>query len=45
MQVDTQPFPVNTIELASKKVLVRPIKAKEKNIVIGDPHEGSGQEG
>jgi hypothetical protein len=31
--VDTQPFPINIIELASNKVLVRkwPIKAKEKS--------------
>jgi hypothetical protein len=39
MQVDTQPFPVNTIELTCKKVLVRPEvadKGKGKNIVIGD---------
>jgi hypothetical protein len=38
--VDTQPFPVSTIELLSKKVLVRPEvtdKDKCKNIVIGDP--------
>jgi hypothetical protein len=40
MQVDTQPFPVNTIELTCKKVLVRPEMAdkdKGKGIVIGDP--------
>jgi hypothetical protein len=40
MQVDTQPFPVNTIELICKKVLVRPEmadKGKGKGIVIGDP--------
>jgi hypothetical protein len=38
--VDTQPFPVSTIEPASKKVLVRPKvpdKGKGKNIVTGDP--------
>jgi hypothetical protein len=38
--VHTQPFPINIIELASKKVLVRPKvvdKGKGKNIVIGDP--------
>jgi hypothetical protein len=38
--VDTQPFPVNTIEPTSKKVLVRPEvadKGKDKNIVIGGP--------
>jgi hypothetical protein len=27
--VDTQPFPINTIELASKRVLVRPEVAKK----------------
>ena len=40
MQVDTQPFPVNTIELTCKKVLVWPEmanKGKGKGIVIGDP--------
>jgi hypothetical protein len=40
MQVDTQPFPVNTIELTCKKVLVRPEmadKGKGKDIVIGNP--------
>jgi hypothetical protein len=40
IQVDTQPFPVNTIEPTSKKVLVRPKmanKGKGKSIVIGDP--------
>jgi hypothetical protein len=40
MQVDTQPFPVNAIELTCKKVLVRPEmadKGKGKGIVIGDP--------
>jgi hypothetical protein len=42
--VDTQPFPVNTIEPTSKKVLVRPEvadKGKDKNIIIGDPHTSS----
>jgi hypothetical protein len=40
MQVDTQPFPVNTIELTCKKVLVRPEMAdkdKGKGIVISNP--------
>jgi hypothetical protein len=40
MQVDTQPFHVNKIELICKKVLVRPKmadKGKGKGIVIGDP--------
>jgi hypothetical protein len=41
MQDDTQPFPVNTIDLNNKKVLVRPEvadKDKGKGIIIGDPH-------
>lgn len=41
MPIDTKPFPVNIIELANKKVLVRPEvtdKDKGKSIVIGDPH-------
>jgi hypothetical protein len=40
MLVDKQPFPVNIIELASKKILVRSKvanKCKGKNIVVGDP--------
>jgi hypothetical protein len=40
MQVDTQPFPINTIEPTCKEVLVRPEvvdKGKGKNIIIGDP--------
>jgi hypothetical protein len=40
MQVDTQPFPINTIEPTCKKVLVRPEmadKGKGRGIVIGDP--------
>jgi hypothetical protein len=40
IQVDTQPFLVNTIETTSKKVLVRPEvadKGKDKNIIIDDP--------
>jgi hypothetical protein len=40
MQVDRQPFPVNTIEVTCEKVLVRPEmvdKGKGKGIIIGDP--------
>jgi hypothetical protein len=40
MQVDTQPFPVNTIDIACKKILVRPEiadKGKSKDILIGNP--------
>jgi hypothetical protein len=38
--VDTQPFPVNTIDVACEKVLVRPEmadKSKSKDIIIDDP--------
>jgi hypothetical protein len=40
MRVDTQPFPVNTIEPTCKEVLVRPEladKGKDKNTIIDDP--------
>jgi hypothetical protein len=40
MQVDTQPFHVNTIEPTCKKIMVSPKvddKGKGKNIVTGDP--------
>ena len=40
MQVDTQPFPVNTIDVACEKILVRPEmadKSKSKDIIIDDP--------
>jgi hypothetical protein len=39
MQVDTQQFPVNTIEPTCKRVLVRAEvadKGKDKNTIIGD---------
>jgi hypothetical protein len=48
MQVDTQPFHVNTIEPTSKKVLVRPEmvdKSKGKSIVIGDPRTSNKSQG
>jgi hypothetical protein len=49
MQVDAQPFLVNTIEPTNKKVLVQPKiadKGKDKNIVIGDPRTSNiSQEG
>jgi hypothetical protein len=38
--VDTQPFLVNTIDIACKKILVRPEmanKGKSKDIIIGNP--------
>jgi hypothetical protein len=40
MQVDTQPFPINTIDVVCENVLVRPEmadKSKNKDIIIGDP--------
>jgi hypothetical protein len=40
MQVDTQPFPVDTIEFTCENVLVQPEiadKDKDKNIIIGNP--------
>ena len=45
MQVDTQPFPVNTIELACKRVLVRPEmadKGKGKETIIGNAKKADG---
>jgi hypothetical protein len=38
--VDTQPFPVNTIDITCIKILVRPEiadKGKSKDILIGEP--------
>ena len=46
--MDTQPFPVNTIEPTSKKVFVRPEmadKGKGESIVIGDPHTSNISQG
>ena len=48
MQVDTQPFSINTIEPTSKKVLVRPEmadKGKGKSIIIGDPRTSNISQG
>jgi hypothetical protein len=48
MQVDTQPFSINTIEPTSKKVLVRlemAEKGKGKNIVIGGPRTSNISQG
>jgi hypothetical protein len=39
MQVDNQPFPINTMELQQPKVLVRPHQVeatKGKNMMVGD---------
>jgi hypothetical protein len=46
--VDTQPFPIHIIELASKRVLVRPEvtdKGKGKNIIIDDPRTSNISQG
>jgi hypothetical protein len=46
--VDTQPFPINIIELESKKVLVRPEvidKGIGKNIIVGDPRTSNISQG
>jgi hypothetical protein len=48
MQVNTQSFPVNTIERTSKKVFVRPKmvnKGKGESIIIGDPHTSNISQG
>jgi hypothetical protein len=46
MQVHTQPFPINIIELPSKKFLVRPeVAVKGKNIIIGDPRTSNISQG
>jgi ferredoxin-NADP reductase len=39
MQVDKQPFPINTMELQQPKVMVRPHQAqatKGKNVMVGE---------
>jgi hypothetical protein len=48
MQIDTEPFTINIIELTNKKVLVRPEvadKDKGNNIVIGDPRTSNTSRG
>jgi hypothetical protein len=45
MQVDTEPFPMNTIDFEGKKVLIRPSKTdkrKDKEIIIGNTREADG---
>ena len=40
MQVDSNPFPMHTVELQNPKVLIRPNQAestKGKNVIIGEP--------
>ena len=42
MQIDKQPFPMNTIDLEGKNVLIRPDKAEldiKENVVIGESRE------
>lgn len=39
MEIDSQPFPVNVIDLQNSKVLVRPSQAditKGRNVIIGE---------
>jgi hypothetical protein len=41
MQIDRQLFPINTLEIKGKKVLLRPEvahKTKSNSIIVGDPH-------
>jgi hypothetical protein len=47
MQVDTEPFPINMINFAGKKVLVRPNtadKGKDKEIIIVNAREADGNQ-
>jgi hypothetical protein len=40
MQIDKQPFPMNTLELHGKKVLIQPEMAEyanKDNVVVGEP--------
>src|SRR6266498_2434466 len=40
MQIDKQPFPMNTLGLEGKKVLIRPEVAEsayKNNVVVGEP--------
>ena len=40
MQIDKQPFPMNTLGLEGKKVLIRPEvagSANKNNVIIGEP--------
>lgn len=42
MQVDKQPFPMNTMDLEGKKVLIQPDvaeSANRNNVVIGEPRK------
>ena len=42
MQVDKQPFPMNTMDLEGKKLLIRPEVAKsanKANVIVGEPRK------
>ena len=42
MQVDKHPFPMNTMELEGKKLLIRPKvaeSANKANIIVGEPRK------
>ena len=43
MQVDKQPFPMNTMDLEVKKLLIRPEVAEstnKANVIVGEPRKG-----
>jgi hypothetical protein len=45
MQIEKQPFPMNTLELQGKKVLIRPEAArstKKNNVLVGEPRKSRG---
>ena len=45
MAIDTQPFPMNVLDLEGKKVLLRPEAAEaanKSNVVIGEPRKVAG---
>ena len=45
MAIDTQPFPMNVLDLEGKKVLLRPEAAEganKSNVVIGEPRREAG---
>jgi hypothetical protein len=42
MQVDKQPFPMNTLDLEGKRLLIRPEvaeSANKSNVVVGEPRK------
>ena len=42
MQVDKQPFPMNTMDLEGKKLLIRPEvaeSANKANVIVGEPRK------